>query len=178
MMKVKVMYNVGDVIFYSSTGVCSVESVGKPAIGGLPDNVDYYTLVPISKNHSERIYVPVNTTASIRPPVSERQASRYIDSLDRMKPVYPATRNPKAISDFYTGLIHTYDCRNLLQVIVSLICKRRECAAKNKHLNRTQASFLKRAQEMVYNEFSYALGISRDEVSELIEGKILDKLHS
>lgn len=167
------MYNVGDVVFYSSTGVCSVEKVGVPDIGGLPDNVDYYTLRPVSKNHKEAIYVPVNTSAKMRPVVSRRQARRYIRQVENMRPVYPATRNPKAISDFYTAMISTYQCEDLLQVIVSLTCKRRECAAKNKHLNRTQSAFLKRAQEMLFNEFSYALNISRREVQNTVESKIV-----
>lgn len=167
------MYNVGDVVFYSSTGVCSVEKVGVPDIGGLPDNVDYYTLRPVSKNHKEAIYVPVNTSAKMRPVVSRRQARRYIRQVENMRPVYPATRNPKAISDFYTAMISTYQCEDLLQVIVSLTCKRRECAAKNKHLNRTQSAFLKRAQEMLFNEFSYALNISRREVQDTVESKIV-----
>lgn len=167
------MYNVGDVVFYSSTGVCSVEEVGVPDIGGLPDNMDYYTLRPVSQNHKEAIYVPVNISAKMRPVVSRRQARRYIRQVENMRPVYPATRNPKAISDFYTAMISTYQCEDLLQVIVSLTCKRRECAAKNKHLNRTQSTFLKRAQEMLFNEFSYALNISRREVQNTVESKIV-----
>ena len=166
------MYNVGDVVFYSSTGVCSVEKVGVPDIGGLPDNVNYYTLRPVSQNHKEAIYVPVNTCAKMRPVISRRQARRYIQQVENMKPVYPATRNPKAVSDFYSGLISTYKCEDLLQVIVSHTCKRRECAAKNKHLNRTQSTFLKRAQEMLYGELSYALNISRQEVRNTVESKI------
>ena len=53
------MFNVGDVVFYSTTGVCEVVSIGEPALKGLPTHVDYYTLQPLSKNHREMIYVPV-----------------------------------------------------------------------------------------------------------------------
>ena len=166
------MFTVGDIVFYSSTGVCEVVSIGNPGMG-LPDHVDYYTLQPLSKNHREMIYVPVDTKAFMRYAMTSKKAREYLDMMDEMKPVYPESRNPKMIQDFYTSLLQTYDCRDLLQVIISLTVKKREVKRKNKNLNQTQTNFLKRAQEMVYNEFAFALGKSSDEIAQLIESKIL-----
>ena len=88
--------------------------------------------------------------------------------IKTIEPVAPTSRNPKAISDFYSRLISTYDCKNLLTVIVSLTLKKRECEEKKKRLNQTQASFLFKACEMIYNEFALALNISKQEVEALI----------
>ena len=165
------VYSIGDIVFYSSTGICEVKSIGDPGMG-LPANVDYYTLQPLSKNHREMIYVPVDTKAFMRYAIDRRQAQEYVDMVENIKPLYPESRNPKAIQDFYSTLIQSYDCKNLLQVIVSLTAKKREVAAKNKSLNQTQTAFLKRAQEMIYNEFAYALGVTSDEVGRMIESKI------
>lgn len=166
------MFNVGDIVFYSTTGVCEVKNIGEPALAGLPTHVDYYTLQPLSKNHREMIYVPTDTKAFMRTAIDRAAAQQYVDMVVSIEPQYPETRNPKGIQDFYSGLISSYEIPKLLQVIVSLTIKKRECAAKNKHLNQTQTNFLRRAQEMVYNEFAYAMDKTSDEVAQLIEERI------
>ena len=166
------MFSVGDVVFYSTTGVCQIISIGEPALQGLPDNIDYYTLQPLSKNHREMIYIPVNTKAFMRHAICRDEAQGYIDMVDGIQPRFPQTRNPKGIQEFYSGLINSFEIPSLLQVIVSLTVKKREVRAKNKHLNQTQTTFLRRAQEMVYNEFAQALGKTSEEIAEIIESKI------
>lgn len=166
------MFNVGDIVFYSTTGVCEVKSIGEPALSGLPTHVDYYTLQPLSKNHREMIYVPTDTKAFMRLAITGSQAQDYIDMVPGIEPQFPNTRNPKGIQDFYSGLMNSYEIPSLLQVIVSLTLKKRECQAKNKHLNQTQTTYLRRAQEMVYNEFAFAMGKTSDEIARIIEANI------
>ena len=165
------VFNVGDIIFYSSTGVCEVISIGDPGVG-LPTHVDYYTLQPLSKNHREMIYVPTDTKAFMRYALTSSRVEDYISKVKDIQPTYPESRNPKAIQEFYTSLLQTYDSEKLLQVIVSLVLKKREAGARNKSLNQTQTTFLKRAQEMVYNEFAFALGKTSDEMATIIESQI------
>jgi len=166
------VFNVGDIVFYSSTGVCEVISIGDPGVG-LPTHVDYYTLQPLSKNHREMIYVPTDTKAFMRYALTSSRVQEYIETIKDIQPAYPESRNPKAIQDFYQSMMQTYDSINLLQVIVSLTLKKREMARRNKSLNQTQTNFLKRAQEMVYNEFAFALGKSSDEIAQIIENSIV-----
>lgn len=166
------MYNVGDVVFYYSTGVCRVVNIGEPAIEGLPDNLSYYTLQPLSENHREMIYVPTNTKAFMRRAITAEEAKEYIGKVEDIKPEYPMTRNPKGVQDFYGSLLGSYDNMNLLKIIVSLTLKKRQCENKNKHLNQTQSSFLRRAQEMVYHEFAWALDKTSDEIADIIDSKI------
>ncbi len=166
------MFSVGDVVFYSTTGVCEVVCIGEPALKGMPTNVDYYTLQPLSKNHREMIYVPVDTKAFMRMAICKDEAQGFIDMVDGIQPRFPETRNPKGIQEFYSRLINSFEIPNLLQVIVSLTLKKRENQAKNKHLNQTQSTFLRRAQEMVYNEFALALDKTSEEIADIIEAKI------
>lgn len=166
------MFSVGDVVFYSTTGVCEIVSIGEPALQGLPNNIDYYTLQPLSKNHREMIYVPVDTKAFMRHAICQAEAESYIAMVDNIRPRFPQTRNPKGVQDFYSQLINSFEIPNLLQVIVSLTLKKREVQAKNKHLNQTQSTFLRRAQEMVYNEFALAMNKTSEEIAVIIEDRI------
>ncbi len=166
------MFKTGDLIFYSSTGVCKVVAVGPPDIKGMSRNVDYYTLEPLSESHREMIYVPVNSKAFMRQVLSRREVMDFIEQVKGIKPVYPRGRNPKAIRDFYSGLINSCKSENLLQVIVSLTVKKRENRSLNKQLNRTQASFLRRAQEIIFGEFSLVLDKTQEEVRDMIESNI------
>lgn len=167
------MFSVGEIIYYGSTGVCEVMNIGKSAIKGMPRNVDFYTLQPISENHREMIYVPVNSTAFMRPAISAEEANRYIGIVKDIEPVNPIGKNPKAISDFYSSLIGSYDIRNLLTVVVSLTLKKRECEEKGKRMNQTQTIFLKKAGEMIYNEFAIALNTTPQAIETLIDSNIL-----
>ena len=151
-------------------------AVGKPDIKGMPDGIDYYTLQPISDSHREMIYIPVNTKAYMRSTLSHQQVMEYIDLVRQLKPVYPTSRNPKAISDFYNGLISSYKSENILQVIVSLTIKRRESLAAGKQLNRTQTNFLRWAQEMILGEFSLVLDKPKEQVWQMIEKNILQRV--
>lgn len=160
------MYGLGDMVFYSSTGVCEIVGVG--AVEGMPAGKEFYTLCPVSTSHREMIYVPVDIQKGLRRAISGEDANNFIEMIKTIEPVAPTSRNPKAISDFYSRLISTYDCKNLLTVIVSLTLKKRECEEKKKRLNQTQASFLFKACEMIYNEFALALNISKQEVEALI----------
>ncbi len=166
------VYSVGDVVFYSSTGICQVKSIGDPGVG-LPTYVDYYTLQPISENHREMIFVPTDTKAFMRPVIDSQQAQTYIDRVKDLRPKFPESRNPKAVQDFYNSLMQTYNSMDLLQIIVSLTAKKKEVFAKNKSLNQTQSSYLRRRKEMVYNEFAYALGKTNREISEIIEKEMV-----
>ena len=69
-------------------------------------------------------------------------------------------------------LINSFEIPSLLQVIVSLTIKKREVQSRNKHLNQTQTTFLRRAQEMVYNEFALALIKTSEEIADIIESSI------
>ena len=102
------MFNVGDIVFYSSTGVCEVISIGDPGVG-LPTHVDYYTLQPLSKNHREMIYVPTDTKAFMRYALTSGRVQEYIETIKDIQPAYPESRNPKAIQDFYQSMMQTYD---------------------------------------------------------------------
>ena len=167
------MFTVGDIVFYSTTGVCEVVRIGEPALKGLPTHVEYYTLQPLSKNHREMIYVPVDTKVFMRLAICKDEAQGYIDMVENIMPSFPETRNPKGIQEFYSRLLNSYEIPNLLQVIVSLTLKKREVRAKNKHLNQTQTTYLRRAQEMVYNEFALALGKTSEEIADIIESRIV-----
>ncbi len=166
------MYNKGDIIVYGATGVCLVKEVGKPEIAGLPNDIDYYTLQPLSDNHRETICVPTTTKCFMRQAVTAQQAMEYISAIGGIQPSEPQSRNPKATADFYSRLIGSYDIKNMLTVIVTLVTKRRECAAKGKRLNQTQLTYLKKAQELVYSEFSIALDKPREEIEQLIDSHI------
>lgn len=166
------MYNQGDVVVYASTGVCEIENVGSINIGGIPKDMKYYTLRPLSKSHKETIYVPTTTKAFMRPAISADRAMEYISKIEDIEPVTPDSNNPKVANDFYNSMLKSYDCDNVLTVLVSLVKKRRDVAQKGKFLNQTQQICLKQAEEMLYSEFSQALDTTVEQVRDMVEEKI------
>ena len=99
------MYGLGDMVFYSSTGVCEIVGVG--AVEGMPAGKEFYTLCPVSTSHREMIYVPVDIQKGLRRAISGEEANNFIEMIKTIEPVAPTSRNPKAISYCYSRLIST-----------------------------------------------------------------------
>ena len=71
------MYAVGTPILYSRMGVCQVESIGAPPFQKSNER-RYYKLRSLFSASGERIYVPVDASASLRPLINSGEASDYL----------------------------------------------------------------------------------------------------
>ena len=74
------MYNVGDLVFYGSTGVCRIVEIKKPNAVKEKEERLYYTLKPLYQECM--ISTPVdNDKVFMRPIITKEEAERIIDTI-------------------------------------------------------------------------------------------------
>ena len=78
------MYKIGTLVLYDKRGVYKIESIGPSLVRGTSG--DYYKLRAIFSTGNEIIYTPVDMVASMRPLISNSEATNYLELFVRLEP--------------------------------------------------------------------------------------------
>lgn len=159
-------------MIYGNHGVCRVDKIGHSNIQGSDENRDYYTLSPM--NSDMKIYTPVDTQVFIRPLVSREEAQTLIENISSMDDgdYGQYSGNTKVLSASYDRLIQRSSAERLLKLIKIIHRKHDEVVCIGKKLNQTDRTYLRRAEEMVCDEFSIALEMSVDGVKRYMDDTV------
>ena len=156
------MFETGSLIVYGNSGICRVEGVSmKQQLGG-GGQAMYYTLTPLFG--SGTVYTPVETKVFMRPVITGEEARDLIRRMPEIEPGCCAGTDQRTLAEHYRGLLHTYQCESLVKIIKAVHLKARQAAARGK----TDQQFMKRAEELLYEELSLALDIPKDQVKDHI----------
>lgn len=164
------MYRVGDLIIYGNIGVCKIEEIGVPDISSAEEGKLYYTLSPFYEKC--KVYTPTDTSVFMRPIISRNEAMDLIRQIPTMQENIYENRNLSLLNEHYKTLLQSHDCSNLISLIKNVYTKRKTAGKNFKQFNQVDAQYGKRAEEMLYSEFSVALGIARNEIKGYIEASI------
>lgn len=156
------MFSVNEYVIYGSEGVCRVESIGHPEISGLDKLKEYYTLLPVYR--SGKIYTPTDSTIHMRRVITKSQAQELIDGIKEINCELDVPKDVKQANLFYRDLVRSYECPKLISVIKYVFMKQREFSQIKKNMPAVDLKFLKIAEDMLYGEFSFALGIEPKEI--------------
>lgn len=164
------MYNIGDLIIYGSEGLCRVEAVGALDKCIIDSDMLYYTLCPIY--HEGKIYTPVDTAVFMRPIITCENAQHLIDCIPQIQINPYNNQDLKLIERQYKSLLKTYNCEDLVQMIKSITAKKNIAVEQGKKLGQTDERYMKNAEDLLYGEFAFALGICRENVKSYIEDRV------
>ena len=156
------MFCVDDYVIYGSEGVCRVESVWHPDIAGLDKTKSYYTLSPVYRHG--KIYTPVDSNIRMRKVITRDGAQELIDGIDKISGDLDVPKDAKLANVFYRELVRSYECHKLISVIKHVFAKQREFAAAKRNVPAVDMKFFKMAEDMLYSEFAFVLGIEPQEV--------------
>ena len=156
------MFNIGDLIIYSGEGVCRVEEIGNPVIGGKTAERLYYTLAPLYR--SGRVLAPVEGKVFMRPVISREDAMALIESIPVTEADACEERNLRMLTEHYQSRLQLYDPMELVRVIKSVHKKRELALSRGKKLGQIDERFMHRAEEMLYGELAVALDIEKNQV--------------
>lgn len=164
------LYGIGDLIVYGTEGVCRVEDIGVPALTGINQERQYYTLKPLYREG--RIYAPVDTAMFMRPVITRDDADALIRRIPEIEPEVYENSNLRYLNEYYQAQLQNYSCEGLLKLIRSTNAKREVMRGRGKKLGLVDERYMKRAQDMLHGEFAVALGIERGEVPDYIHAKL------
>lgn len=174
------MYKIGDMIVYEgSCSVCMISDIAAFDFRGSDEGRLYYVLKPLHQDCV--IYNPVdNAEALMRPIITKDEAQQLIDSIPEMDVVKTDLntrrfQEAKQIAQHYEAIIKARDCASLIGLVMSIYSRKQSLAKQDRHIGSMEASTMKRAENMLFDELSVALDIPKEDVRQYIETRIQAK---
>jgi len=164
-------YQIDDMVVYGNTGVCRIVDVTVPDfIPADKEKVEYYVLAPV--NQDGFIYTPVDTKVFMRPIISKEKANELIDRIPTIQAEVYHSSNMQDLKAHYEAAFTSHDCADLIELSMSIYMKKQYLEQQKKKFGQTDAKFMKKAEDLLFNELAAALGIKKDEVPGYISARI------
>jgi len=150
---------------YGITGVCEVTDITKDKLVGNIKS-DYYVLRPIFENNAT-IMTPIdNPKILIRPLISQIEADELIENMPSEEIEW--IPNDRQRNEAFKTLLHTGSCSEWIKIISAIDRRKTDVTASGKKLRQSDENFMKSAEKLLYEEFSYSLKIPFDDVKPYI----------
>lgn len=165
------MFAVNDYVVYSGNGVCKVDAICTPKLGGIDTSELYYVISTVGVRNNVKIYVQVdNPKVSIRKIMSKEQAEKIIDSMPSIETIWTADEKNREKS--FTQAVNSCDCRDWIKIIKTMYQVNLKSDIQSKTRSRIGEVYVKAAREKLFGEFALSLGVPVEEV----EGYIINRV--
>ena len=165
------MFQLGDLVVYHTTGVCRVEAISTPNMTGADRNKLYYQLKPLQQDGV--IYCPVDhPKVRIRPVISREEALALIDLIPTIHAEACHAPTLQALAQRYQAAVHSCDCRDLLEMMLSIHAKQRQAETQKRRLGLVDERYMKQAERLLHGELAAALDISYASVPDYIAQRL------
>ena len=167
------MFQVGQVVSYGASGVCTVEAIEMRSMSRAgTKKQEYYVLRPMS-SPSCLTYVPTGNetlTARMRCVLSREEIDAMLRRIrdDRL----PWIEDPRQRAEQYGAILSAGLSEELLKLISCLFLEKKACAAKGKRFGAADERLLTAAERVVSEEFAYTLQIRPNQVSAYIAARM------
>lgn len=164
------MYNVGDMVMYGAFGICKVTAIEKRDFTG--EEQEYYILKHIN-SEKNIFYVPTGNEVALskmHPICSKAEVDELISHMNSEGLIW--IDNDIKRKEEYSRIIKDANKHEIIRLIKTLYLRRKELAESGKKLRSTDENYLNLAENMLFEEFAFALDIDRSEVIKYIEKHI------
>ena len=161
------MYKKGDIIIYGNIGICKVAEVTTRSFSGADKGKLFYSLDPLFSECSTSTPVD-NTKVFMRPVISKEEAEDLIDMIPTIESEPFYTRVMRELTEHYEQFMCTHECIDLIKLVLSITEKKQQMESQNRKFGEVDKTFLHKAEELLYEEFSVALDIPKESVPEYI----------
>lgn len=160
------MFNIGDYIVHGRNGVCKIEDITHIDISGADKKQLYYALSPM-KSPGSKVFFPVDSDKVImRAIVTKEEAENIVKAIETIEPAWIENERQRELK--YKEAIGTCDCIQWISIIKTLYLRNKERVEQGKKVTFVDDRYYKEAKQNLYDEFSIALGIGKDEVEDYI----------
>ncbi|MBD5097476.1 MAG: CarD family transcriptional regulator [Lachnospiraceae bacterium] len=160
------MFDIGDYIVYGINGICRVADITHPDISGADGDRLYYVLIP-EKARSSKLFCPAdNDRIMIRKVISCEEAKQIIAESKTIEPL--CITNERMRDDSYKSVMKSGDCRQWIQIIKTLLIRKKEREENGKKITATDERYLKMAEEGLYSELALATGSDKEKIRDII----------
>ena len=169
------MFQVNDMVLYGTNGVCKLVDIDVRDCGGRM--VEYYILKPIYASNST-VFVPVNNeklTSKMRYVLTKEEIDEKIRLIPESSPGW--IDDERTRKERFKDIVSRADTFELIQLIKTLLEHQEAVMARGKKLHVADERMLQEADKMICDEFSYVLGISKEEVPSYITDSMKTEVH-
>jgi CarD family transcriptional regulator len=162
------MFEVNAQVMYGRTGACQVKEITNGDLFGKPE-AKFYILMPLFSNGMSIITPVDEPKVAMRELMTRQEVLDLIDAMKDQEPVWEydeKVRNAQFSAAMTSGL-----CDALLTVIHLISKNNEEMSANGRKLSQNDASILKDAKKLLYEEFALSLAIRPDQVEAFIASR-------
>ena len=162
------MHSIGEKIVYGSSGVMEIVDIREESIGDVARK--YYVLREVNSTSASHTYVPVDNEKLVgcMHPLLTKEEVMDIISRAEIIPEVEWQKDNRVRSEKFRRIIESGDREGVISLIKTVYgygLKRKEEGKKN-YL--ADENLMRKAEKLLYAEFSEVLGIPENEVREFI----------
>lgn len=163
------MFQIGEVVAYGATGVCTIEDVCYTSLSRAgTKKQEYYVLRPAA-TPTCLTYVPTGNsvlTEKMRRVLSREEINAMLASIRGQSLAWIEDARQRA--EAYGQILSRGLSGDLLKLISCLYLEKKSCSGKGRRFSTADDRLLASAERMVSEEFSYSLNIKPDQVTAYI----------
>lgn len=165
------MYNIGDVIMYANMGMCKVMDIEQKLLCEAIGEKQYYKLQAVFEDDAI-CYVPTDSDVFMRKAITKEEAEELISKIPQVEEEAYINKNIKELAKHYDEKINAGDCKSLVELILSIDDKKDYMEKHKKKLGVVDEKYLKKARNLLYEEFAVSLGMKKENVPKYITRKV------
>ncbi len=160
----------GETVRYGQSGLCRIEEVKRMKIG--EKEQEYFVLSPLFKTGSV-LYVPCDNedlVARMCAPLTVEEVKTVLKEVVEREPEW--IRDFRRRSEISKKALSSPDRRDALLLIKNIYFHKKEMLGEGKRIHNTDDYFLKDAESLIFNEFSYVLNLDYLEVIRFVRKEL------
>lgn len=163
------MYQIGELVIYSSHGICRIDDICQKTILG--KTRPYYVLRPIENKENLTINAPIQQNENlIQRLINLEEANEILQSFKDEGIEWEENANVRY--NLFNKIVQQGNRKEIAKVINTLMKKKRELKAQEKNLHKRDEELLGRVQNILYKELSIALDVSLEEIEKRINDSL------
>ena len=162
------MFGKGSFVVNANNGICEVSDIMMMNMAG--EEQEYYVLVPIEEK-TAKVFLPVDIAEKrIRSVMKKEDAWKLIREIKAVDETL--VENEKECEKIYKEAISSRVPKRLISVMKTLYIRRRERLEAGKKTTAMDERYFKLAENHLYSELAFSLGVEKSEVNQIIEDNI------
>lgn len=166
------LFHKGQLIIYGNIGVCEVESIGRMTFFG-DSAKEYYTLRPFFTKNNDRIYIPTDTEAFMRPVIEAEEAASYLNAMKAADVSIFCCKNQSLLMGHYQEMMQSHQLLDSMKLFKEICRKESMQKSKGRKLNAVDQHFYKLTDQLLSEEFALSLKESPRDASQRLHAAAL-----
>ncbi|ETA81496.1 CarD family transcriptional regulator [Youngiibacter fragilis] len=158
------MFNKGDMMIYSSHGICLVDDICSNRFQGV--DKDYYVLHPIA-DRKLTIRIPVdNKSVTMLELIEEEEAEKIIDSFSKPGRSWIEINNER--NQIYSETVRTGNRKDIAAIVNTLMRRKYSAEQAGRKFSDKDRKLLNVVQGILFTELAISLSTTFDVVNERV----------